>query len=155
MGLIERAFNLLGDLLLERPAQGKTLADFRREIESAGRDALQRLAVVDDTVENVEALRHIIGIERWGQRRLRVALGEPLIMDESDRYYPPTETSWDQLRQEFRQVRRETVALAHKLEEAEVCRDVKVPHNQWGALTVYGWLNYLNGHANRDVKGIN
>lgn len=155
MGLIERALHLLGNLLLERPTQGKTLADFRREIESAGRDALQRLAAADDTPENVEALRHIIGIERWGQRRLQVALGEPLIMDESDRYYPPTNTGWDQLQQEFRQARQETVALAHRLEEADVCRGVKVPHNQWGALTVCGWLNYLNGHANRDVKGIN
>lgn len=155
MGLTEKAFDLLGDLLLERPAQGKTLAAFREEMEAAGREAQQRLAEAAGTPKNVETLRHIIGIERWGQRRLQVALGEPLVMDESDCYYPPPEAGWDQLRETFRETRRETVALAHRLDKADVGRDVTVPHNQWGDLTVYGWLNYLNGHANRDMKGIN
>lgn len=155
MGLVEKVFDLVGHLLLERPARDKTLANFREEMEAAGRDAQQRLAKAADTPENVEALRHIIGIERWGQRRLQVALGEPLVMDESDCYYPPTDAGWDQLRETFRETRQETVALVRRLGEADVGRDVKVPHNQWGDLTVRGWLSYLNGHANRDMKGIN
>ena len=154
MGLVQKAFDLLGHLLLERPAQDKTLADFREEMEAAGRDAQQQLAEAGGTPENVESLRHIIGIERWGQRRLQVALGERLVMDESDRYYPPAAAGWEQLRETFRETRQETVTLVRRLDVADVGRDVTVPHNQWGELTVYGWLNYLNGHANRDMKGI-
>lgn len=155
MGLIEKAFDLLGDFLLERPAQGKTLAAFREEMEAAGRDAQQRLAEAADTPKNVEALRHIIGIERWGQRRLQVALGAPLVMDESDEYYPSEDASWDQLQETFHETRQKTVLMVDKLEKGNVGRDLMIPHNQWGDLSVYGWLHYLNGHTNRDVKGIN
>ena len=155
MGLFDKVFDWLGNLLLERPAQGKTLTDFREELAKAGQDAQQQLEAAADTPENREALRHVIAIERWGQRRLQVALGEPLVMDESDAYYPAGDADWDQLRQTFLKTRQETLALTHELDEADVGRDVKVPHNQWGDLSIYGWLQYLNGHASRDVNGIN
>jgi hypothetical protein len=155
MGLMDRVSRLLADLLLERPVRDKTLAEIRTELDSSGREAQQRLATVADTAQNREALGHIIGIERWGQRRLQVALGEPLLMDESDGYYPAGDASWEQLQELFQETRRHTVAIAGELDQANVGRALAVPHNQWGNLTVYGWLHYLQSHANRDMKRIN
>ena len=154
MGLVDKVFDWLGNLLLERPARDKPLSSFREELAKAGQDAQQQLQEAADTPENREALRHVIAIERWGQRRLQVALGERLVMDESDAYYPAADAGWDQLRETFLKTRRETLSLTHELDEAGVGRDVKVPHNQWGDLSVYGWLQYLKGHASRDVKKI-
>ncbi len=85
---------------------------------------------------------------------MQVALGEPLLIDESDRYLPPADIPWDELRRCFLETRRETLGLVRRLEEANVGRDVTVPHNQWGDLTVYGWLNYLKGHAHRDLRAV-
>jgi hypothetical protein len=155
MGLMDRVSQLLADLLLERPVRNKTLGEIRDELDSSGREAEQRLATAADTGQNREALRHIIGIERWGQRRLQAALGEPLLLDESDGYYPASDASWEQLQEMFQETRRKTLAIAGELDQANVGREVTVPHNQWGNLTVYGWLQYLRSHANRDVNGIN
>jgi hypothetical protein len=155
MGLMDRVSQLLADLLLERPVRNKMLGEIREELNSSGREAQQRLATAADTGENREVLRHIIGIERWGQRRLQVALGEPLLIDESDPYYPAGDASWEELQAMFQETRRKTVAIAGELDQANVGRELTVPHNQWGNLTVYGWFQYLQGHANRDVKRIN
>lgn len=154
MGMMNRIYQLASDLLIERPVQGKTLAELRGELEASGRQAQQRLATAGNLQENRQTLRHIIGIERWGQRRLQVALGEPLVMDESDHYVPAGRAGWDGLRHAFRETRQETVTLVQRLEAAGVDRDRTIPHNQWGDLSVHGWLNYLNGHASRDVKRI-
>lgn len=154
MGLRDKLYQLASNLILERPVQDKKLAELREELEASGREAQQLLAVAGDLQENRETLRHVIGIERWGQRRLQVALGEPLLMDESDKYFPVEHAGWDKLRQTFQETRQETVTLVCKLEEVDVSRDLTIPHNQWGDLSVNGWLNYLNGHASRDVKRI-
>lgn len=155
MGLKNRLFHVIADLLVERPVRNKTLAELREDLDNSGREAQQRLVAAADTQQNREVLRHVIGIERWGRRRLQVALGEPLVMDESDEYYPAEDAGWDQLRDIFRETRQKTVTIVKKLDKANVGRDVTIPHNQWGNLSVYGWLHYLNGHANRDVNGIN
>lgn len=152
MGLVDKVFHLLGKLLMERPARDKSLADLREELQVTGREAQQHLDGIDDTPQNREALRHVIAIERWGQRRLEVALGEPLVMDESDEYIPAEDAGWDRLQETFRETRQKTVTLARKLDEEGVGREQTVPHNQWGDLSVHGWLYYLNFHANRDVQ---
>jgi hypothetical protein len=152
MGLVDKVFHLLGKLLMERPARDKSLADLREELQVTGREAQQHLDGIDDTSQNREALRHVIAIERWGQRRLEVALGEPLVMDESDEYTPAEDVGWDRLQEAFRETRQKTVTLARKLDEEGVDHEQTVPHNQWGDLSVHGWLYYLNFHANRDVK---
>jgi hypothetical protein len=155
MGLADRVFQLMAEMLLERPVRDKTLPEFRKELEETGQNIQRQLGTADETQKNRDALRHIICIERWSQQRVKAALGEPFVMDESDGYLPAAEITWDQLQGAFRETRQETLALVRKLDEANVGRDLRVRHNQWGNLTVYGWLNYMNGHANRDAKGFN
>lgn len=152
MGFKEKLFHLVGKFLLERPGHKRTLAELTEELETSGRTAMERLATAADNPKNRQNLRHVIGIERWGQRRLKVALGEPFVMDKSDAYFPAADIGWDELRETFRTTREETVALARELQQAGVDPDLKVRHNQWGALSVQGWLYYLNFHANGDLK---
>lgn len=153
MGITDTLFHLLGDLLFERPAQKKSIEELRTLLQESHRAALQTIEEAPDTDENREILRHVIGIERWGQRRLRVALGEPPIMDEYDAYRPTEDSGMPALRDAFDETRQETIALTHELARANGITTVR--HNQWGELAVRGWLNYLNGHAQRDIKRLN
>ena len=154
MRIMDKLFELVAGILLERPVRHRTLSEIRDELVLSGQQAQEHLATAAATPENRETLRHVIGIERWGQNRLQNALGEPLVMDESDEYFPAGDTKWETLREAFRETRRETVALAAKLDQANIDRELAIPHNQWGDLSVHGWLNYLKTHAARDVNGM-
>lgn len=79
----------LRNLFLERPARKRDYAYFAGRLEASGKELEARFAVAADSPENRRQLRHIVGLERWGQRRLRTALGEPPIQDEMDQYAPP------------------------------------------------------------------
>jgi hypothetical protein len=98
-------------------------------------------------------LSHVVGIERWGQRRLQVALGEPLLMDEYDNYRPARDLDWQGLQAEFQATRRETIALAQRLEQAGA-EATRVNHNSFGDLSVRGWLYYLGRHADLESRRI-
>ncbi|MCJ7624103.1 MAG: hypothetical protein MUO76_11415 [Anaerolineaceae bacterium] len=90
---------------------------------------------------------HIIGIERWGQRRLRVALGEPFELDEYDEYQPSEDLGWEELIDTFHNARRETAALAKAMGERGDAH-IYIRHNQFGDLSVRSWFRYLDMHAN-------
>ncbi|MGL4650942.1 MAG: DinB family protein, partial [Caldilineaceae bacterium] len=98
--------------------------------------------------------RHVIGIERWAQSRLRVLLGEPLRQDECDGYMPEASLGVAQLREVMRSTRSETVALARSLAAADVSLEATVPHNDFGPLTARGWLAYVNDHGTREAMRI-
>lgn len=137
-------------LLLERPAKKQSIAAFAAQLEREGSQMADRLHKAPDTARNREQLRHIITIERWGQRRLRVALGEPPVTDESDDYAPDAALDWDALRAAFAATRAETVRLARELIHPDN-EAVLVRHNELGPLTVRGWLRYLGNHAWREA----
>jgi hypothetical protein len=99
-----------------------------------------------DIDQNRRILSHIIGIERWGQRRLRVFLGEPFVDEEYNSYRPPREMSWSELRTQFRETRTQTLTLIDPIAAADPGGQ-RVYHNQWGLLSARGWLNYLDVHA--------
>ncbi|MBN1965063.1 MAG: DinB family protein [Anaerolineae bacterium] len=141
-------------LMLERPAQKLTLAGHAAQLEGSAHALIARFAAAPDTEENREQLRHIIGIERWGQRHLLVALGEPDTEDEYDGYRPSNDLDWDELRGEFRTTRHDTISIALELAEADVGIDVTVMHKQYGKLSVYAWLYYLNTHANLEGERV-
>ena len=141
-------------LLLERPAQKLSLDEHAAQLESSGVRLAQRYAVATDTGANREHLRHVIGIERWGQRRLEVFLGAPLAMDEYDGYCPASDLGWAALQDEFKATREKTVALARELAAAKLDTSPTVPHNQYGKLTAYAWLHYLDTHANLESERI-
>jgi hypothetical protein len=134
----------------ERAGQKLTLAEWQTELVKSGEGVNGRFKASTDTSKHHSTGRHIIGIERWGQSRLRVFLGEKLVMDEYDDYRPAADLDMAALGAAFSETRQETVALAAKIEEASVSVTQTVAHNDMGDLTVRGWLAYLNGHASRE-----
>jgi len=136
---------------LERPFRNLSAAQIAQRLELDGRTLERTFAAAKDNEHNRKLLNHIIGIERWGQSRLRVALGEPLAMDEYDGYRPPREASWSELQNAFHGTRQQSMALAGQLDQA-VANGVKPSHNQFGPLTVRSWLRYLDIHASMEAK---
>lgn len=136
---------------LEMPFRGLSVEQMAQRLELDGRTLERTFVAAKDNEHNRRLLSHITGIERWGQSRLRVALGAPLVMDEYDGYRPPREATWVELQDAFHSTRQETVALARQLGQA-LAASVKTPHNQFGPLTVRSWLRYLNIHANMEAK---
>lgn len=151
MGLRDTLTGTISGLVLERPLKNKDFAEIAKELDLAGGRLKHTFASTKDNPDNRKLLSHIVGIERWGQSRLRVALGEPLTMDEYDGYRPPREAAWPALQDAFAETRRQTVILAQALDQAKVA-EVKVPHNQFGPLRVRSWLRYLDMHANLEAR---
>jgi hypothetical protein len=142
---------MIGQTVFERGA-GKGLADFPAQFEAGGTKIMKRADDLDDSDLNRRVLNHIIGIERWGQRRLKVALGEPFLQDEYNGYRPARETSWEALKTAFAQTRAETVALARTLAAQPGLASKRIRHNDYGDLSVGGWLNYLRTHAELESR---
>lgn len=151
MGLRDTLTGAASNLVLEQPFKNKDMVAIAQELDLAGGRLKRTFAAANDNPDNCRLLSHIVGIERWGQSRLRVALGEPLTMDEYDSYRPPREATWPVLQDAFSETRQQTVAVVQALGKANVA-DVKVPHNQFGPLSMRSWLRYLNMHANLEAK---
>lgn len=152
MSIKKSLYALGGRLLVERPAQKRHLPDIIDALQKAAGDLDRRIAAAPDIPANRELLRHIIGIERWGQRRLRVALGAEPIADEYDGYRPAEDLDLAALRQAFAATRRETVDLAHEFEEKPAALDEAVRHNDFGGISARAWLVYLDMHANIESR---
>ena len=151
MGLRDTLTGAVSGLLLEQPLKNKDMAEIAQELDLAGSRLIRTFTDAKDNPDNRRLLSHIVGMERWGQSRLRVALGEPLTLDEYDDYRPPRESTWSALQDAFSETRQLTVAVVRQLGQANVA-DVKVPHNQFGPLSVRSWLRYLDLHANLEAK---
>jgi hypothetical protein len=146
----ERVTQTLVYWVVERPAKRQGLNKLVQNLRDSG-EALQRdLERIEDKDNNRDQLRHIIAIEKWGQRRLRVALGEPFVEDENHAYKPNREVTWVSLKDMVGATRAETLNIAGLLERADVKQ--RVPHNQFGPLTVLAWLRYLETHARLEGK---
>ncbi len=144
--------HLIVHLVWERPARRLGLPQYAHLLETSGQAIAKASASTPDTAYNRRVLSHIVGIERWAQRRLRVALGEPLLMDEYNGYRPPRETSWEELQRQFQTTRQASVELALDLATAGVSLETAIPHNQYGPLTPRAWLRYMTVHANLESK---
>src|SRR5690606_1267356 len=144
---------ILGALLRPRVkqlARGRTIEDLAQRLEASRKQVEENVFAAADTAANREAINHLLGIERWGQSRLRVALGSPFERDSYRGYRLPDDTSLADLQAAFRATRDATVALARELQGADVDPGRTVPHNDLGDLTVVEWLAYLDGHAARE-----
>jgi hypothetical protein len=140
---------LIAGLFLENPAKSKSFAQLRTALELSG---IQMQARLESGLPNPELLRHIIQIERWGQNRLRGGLGEVRFeMDRSGAYAPDVALDWDDLKVEISRVRQETLEIARRLELANPSPG-PVVHNQFGPISVKGWLRYLNVHASTELR---
>ena len=154
MGLKESVMQVAAGLFVKRPARAKSLGEWKTTLETDGVAVDQRAAAAQDPLQASKVLRHISGIERWGQRRLKIFLGGPATRDEYNDYRPGTDLTLDEQRAFFRQTRAETVALAARLQTAGIGDDAKAPHNDFGPLSARGWLRYLDLHANIESKKI-
>ena len=135
----------------ERRGRQRSLAEAVRDLEGSGARIDAHLAGKPDTPANREAIAHCVGIERWGQSRLRVALGEPLQLDGHHGYRPDPADGIEALRAAMADTRAGTVALARELVAAGVDPATTVRHNDLGDLTLAGWLAYLEQHASREL----
>ncbi len=144
---MSRAREFFGELILRRPARKRSLPQHLSALAKAGEKLQVRMARAAATDTNRAALRHIIGIERWGQRRLGTILGEPPITDEYDGYQPAADLDWSALREAMTATRRETIALGLQIEERGIADAVTAKHNSIGELTTREWLRYLAIHA--------
>lgn len=139
--------------LLERPAAKAGIAGLIASLQHYQTKIEARILSKADNARHRAVLSHIIGIERWGQNRLNVALGAPFVRDEYNGYRPAKSATMAELLAAFRTTRAETIALAHQIEAAGKGK-ATVPHNSFGDLTTVGWLRYLDLHAFWESKKI-
>ena len=152
MGLKERLSHFAGRVYFDRPARKLSLAEHAAELRRSGEDLRARLARAEGDEKQWARLRHVIGIERWAQSRLRVFLGAAFVSAGHRVHLPAEDASWAELVREFGEMRAETVAIAERL--AAESATGAVGHNQFGELSAHGWLRYVNGHALRELRRV-
>ena len=139
--------------VLEAPAGCSSYTDLGQGLERGGTALAGRAARAADTPANREVLAHIIGIERWGQDRLRAALGRGAYQADSyHAYRPAPDASLTDLRNLLSQTRAGTVDLARQLHASPPGDGDTVNHNGLGPLTAKAWLRYLTQHADLESR---
>jgi hypothetical protein len=138
-------------VFVERPARRLGAEGLIPRLDAAREAVPALLAGADDASARAQ-LRHVIGIERWGQRRLRVALGDVAFeADAHQPYLPPEDEALPALLDRFGAVRADTVALARRVAD-EGRGAERVEHNSLGPVTALGWLRYLQLHGEFELK---
>jgi hypothetical protein len=150
MTLKERLTSVVIHVVIELPAKRQGLSKLTQSLTDSGEALKRDLERIEDSDKNRSRLRHIIAIERWGQRRLKVALGEAFRQDENRAYKPEEDTPWGVLKELYWATRAETLTLAEALGSTDLTQ--RVPHNQFGPVSVLGWLRYLENHARLEGK---
>lgn len=143
-------FGSVSRVFTEWLGRRRPLAAWVEKLEESGQTVHGRMESTSNSENHRKAARHIIGIERWSQSRLRVALGDPLTLDEYDGYRPDAQLDMAALARAFADTRQESVQLAQQLAEAGISPLQTVRHNELGELTISGWLAYIENHAWRE-----
>ena len=151
MSLKENFYHRAAQLFFERPGRRYTLAEWQARLARKLEPILARAAAPKHEERAIRVLRHVIGIERWGQSRLRRLLGGPVVRDEYDGYKPDAGLAAAALRDELAATRAATIAIVQQIADAGVALDATAEHNDFGPLTTRGWLAYLNSHATRET----
>ena len=154
MGLKSVLIEALGRWFFERPARKRSFDELAEELNRSSAQILERLAGFSPRPEDHERLRHIIGIERWSQRRLRVFLGEPFMLDGHHSYKPEENLDWPALLDAFKETRAQTLGMIDALSKPGAHSVAAVAHNEFGDFTAKGWLKYIEGHAASEAKRI-
>ncbi len=143
-------FGIFFHYFTEWDARGKDYPALLERLQKNKEASLPRFAKAADNPKNRARARHMIGIENWGQSRLRVLLGEPLVMDEYDGYAPSTELTTAQLAEEFEKSRARTVEIVKALQAKGVPLSKKVKHKEIGDISAAGWVAYISAHTGRE-----
>lgn len=133
-------------LMFELPAKRIGIDRLIERLERSLTPLEKRAAAVTGRLHNRRILAHMIGIERWSQRRMRVVFGEPLIDDEYEHYLPDAQ-DYSSLQETFRSTRQATIRLSKSLRMAGIDLSTSIEHNQYGTITLLGWLLYVDLHA--------
>ncbi|MEM9774012.1 MAG: hypothetical protein AAF902_05495 [Chloroflexota bacterium] len=149
-GIIQTVAPMVFDWL----GKGTSVPDAAAELEASGKRNMQQLMEKMPTEHNYRKLNHLIGIERWGHRRIKTALGETAVIEEYDSYRPAFGLSWNELQDIYQVTRDETLNLANAIEEKDAS-DIRVMHNEFGKITAKEWLIYLKLHANAEIWKMN
>ncbi|MBL8156604.1 MAG: hypothetical protein JNM70_20670 [Anaerolineae bacterium] len=152
MSIVDRIVYTFSKPFIEWPTLGRSMGRMADQLENGLQPILDRFQRGGDSERSRRVLSHIIGIERWGQNRLKVFEGNPLAMDEYNDYRPSRETSGQELVTMMRETRAETVRLARRIAGETPTSVKRVPHNQFGPLTARGWLFYLYVHARAESR---
>ena len=142
------------NFIIERPGRKQSISGWAKELTASGQELTAKFAAAPDTEFNRRVVSHLTGIERWGTRRLRVFLGDPLVENEYDGYRPAKDLDWPALQAAFAATRQETLAVVTQLAAAHSDASHKVHHNQMGPLTAQGWLRYLHMHSTWEAKKV-
>ena len=134
--------------------RNKSLTELVAAAEKSGNTITTHLADKSDTPYNRQQLRHLIGIERWGQRRLQTLLGAAPLRDEYDGYQPAENLDFATLRTEFTQTRQATLDLLRTIQQKGVDATGRAYHNGMGDVPVTIWTRYLTMHAEMESKRI-
>lgn len=132
----------------------KSLAALIQSANESGEQIESHLTGKPDTPKNRQQIRHVIGIERWGQRRLRTILGEPSIQDEYDGYQPDEKLDLRDLQAEFKKTRSETLAIIEAIQQTGVAESATANHNDMGDVSLKLWVRYLTMHANFESRRV-
>ncbi|MGB1250805.1 MAG: DinB family protein [Candidatus Promineifilaceae bacterium] len=141
-------------LMVDRSARNKTVASLTQELRSSHQSIVELVTSAENNPTNREQLRHVIGIERWSQKRLQAALGAPLNMDEHDRYCPSAEAALTTLGSEFTQTRQETLTIVEQLTSVPNIATKIIEHNDLGQMTVRSWLQYIDMHGTYELRNV-
>lgn len=126
----------------------KSVDDLLTELDASGSRITQSLMDKTPTERNYRVLSHIIGIERWGQSRLTVLEGDPFVGGEYDPYRPPVGLSWNELQDQFKDTRAETLRIVKRIGDRPESPDYMTAlHNDFGELNLTAWAFYLRIHA--------
>ena len=132
----------------------KSLAALTQSAQEGGQRIDSHLTGKPDTPQNRQQMRHVIGIERWGQRRLQTILGEPALQDEYNGYQPDTSLDLATLQTEFSQTRAQTLAIIEAIQQKGLADSATANHNDMGDVSPKLWLRYLTMPANFESKRI-
>lgn len=141
-----RLHHAVAQLFIELPARRLGINGLISRLEKSGSKLEKRLTTARARQENQAIVTHMIGIERWGLRRIGVVLGEPAV-DEGYDDYCPADRDWSQLLASLRSARLATIAMGKTIRMAGVDSNTRVMHNQFGEISLLGWLYYLELHA--------
>lgn len=132
-------------LVFEMPAVWSGMDRLINRLEVSGHSLEKHLDKVSGQAANREILVQMLRIERSGQRRLCVALGEPLRDDLEDTR--ALAHNWPQLVDAFKRARKETVSLCKSIRMARIDPKTRIPHPHYGEISLLGWVYYLHLHA--------
>lgn len=151
MAIRRQLFHLAGRYMFNRPGGSLTIVQHHERLIHSGNAVTQAIAQARPTPDHQRRARHIIGIERWALVRLGSFLEGIPPHDEYDGYQPAAQLTLPELADVFGAVRADVVAFVGTVPESVITAP-PVLHNDFGALSMGGWLRYIELHARMESK---